>query len=75
LAWEDGICLGSCPHQTEGTFQVNNTARRPKIMVSADGQGLVSQSGALLLAEAARVTGPRKRVTETRGSDRSRRHA
>ena len=51
------------------------TARSPKIMVSADGQGLVSQSGALLLAEAARVTGPRKRVTETRGSDRSRRHA
>jgi len=57
LAWEDGICLGSCPHQTEGTFQVNNTARRPKITVSADGRGLVSQAGALLLAEAARVTG------------------
>jgi hypothetical protein len=57
LAWEDGICLGSCPHQTEGTFHVNNTARRPKITVSADGRGLVSQAGALLLAEAARVTG------------------
>ena len=36
---------------------MNNTARRPKITVSADGQGLVSQAGALLLAEAARVTG------------------
>jgi Transposase DDE domain group 1 len=36
---------------------VNNTARRPKITVSADGQGLVSQAGTLLLAEAARVTG------------------
>jgi hypothetical protein len=36
---------------------VNNTARRPKIAVSADGKGLVSQAGALLLAEAARVTG------------------
>jgi hypothetical protein len=36
---------------------VNNTARRPKITVSADGQGLVSQAGALLLLEAARVTG------------------
>jgi hypothetical protein len=35
---------------------VNNTARRPKITVSADGHGLVSQTGALLLAEAARVT-------------------
>ena len=32
---------------------MNNTARRPKITVSADGQGLVSQAGALLLAEAA----------------------
>jgi hypothetical protein len=36
---------------------VKNTARRPKITVSADGQGLVSQAGALLLAETARVTG------------------
>jgi hypothetical protein len=31
--------------------------RRPKITVSADGRGLVSQAGGLLLAEAARVTG------------------
>ena len=36
---------------------MNNTARRPKITVSADGQALVSQAGALLLAEAAQVTG------------------
>jgi hypothetical protein len=36
---------------------VNNTVRRPKITVSADGQGLVSQAGMLLLAEAALVTG------------------
>jgi hypothetical protein len=36
---------------------VNNTARHPKITVSADGQGLVSQAGSLLLAEAVRVTG------------------
>jgi hypothetical protein len=36
---------------------VNNTARRPKITVSADGRGLVSQAGSLLLLEAARVTG------------------
>ena len=34
-----------------------NTARRPKITVSADGKGLVSQAGALLLAETIRVTG------------------
>ena len=36
---------------------MKNTARRPKITVSADGTGLVSQAGTLLLAEAARVTG------------------
>jgi Transposase DDE domain group 1 len=36
---------------------VHNTACRTKITVSADGQGLVSQAGTLLLAEAARVTG------------------
>jgi hypothetical protein len=36
---------------------VQNTARLPKITVSADGQGLVSQAGALLLAETLRVTG------------------
>jgi hypothetical protein len=36
---------------------VQNTARRPKITVSADGKGLVSQSGGLLLAETLRITG------------------
>ena len=36
---------------------MKNTVRRPKITVSADGTGLVSQAGTLLLAEAARVTG------------------
>jgi Transposase DDE domain group 1 len=36
---------------------VQNTARRSTITVSADGKGLVSQAGALLLAETLRVTG------------------
>ena len=36
---------------------MNNTARRPKVTVSSDGRGLVSQAGALLLAETLRVTG------------------
>ena len=36
---------------------MKNTACRPKIIVSADGRGLVSQAGTLLLLEAARVTG------------------
>ncbi len=33
------------------------TARRPKIMVSADGTGIASQAGGLLLTQALRVTG------------------
>jgi hypothetical protein len=36
---------------------MKNTVRDPKITVSADGKGLVSQAGMLLLAEALRVTG------------------
>jgi hypothetical protein len=36
---------------------VQNTARRPKITVSTDGKGIVSQAGVLLLAETLRVTG------------------
>ena len=36
---------------------MQNTARRPKITVSADGTGIVSQAGALLLTETARITG------------------
>ncbi len=36
---------------------MNNIVRRTKITVSADGTGLVSQAGGLLLAEALRVTG------------------
>jgi hypothetical protein len=36
---------------------MQNTARRPKIMVSADGPGIVSHAGALLLTQTARITG------------------
>jgi len=36
---------------------VNNTARRSKITVSADGRGLVSQAGTLLLLETLRAAG------------------
>ena len=45
------------PHTAEGTFQMKNTARRPKIAVPADGPGIVSQAGAVLLTETARMTG------------------
>jgi hypothetical protein len=36
---------------------MQNTARRPKIVVSDDGRGIVSHAGAVLLTETARVTG------------------
>ena len=43
---------------------MNHTVRRPKIAVSADGKGLVSQAGSLLLAETLRVTGLGQGLTE-----------
>jgi Transposase DDE domain group 1 len=36
---------------------MQNTVRRPKVTVSADGPGIVSHAGALLLTEAALITG------------------
>jgi hypothetical protein len=36
---------------------VKNTARRPKFTVTADGKGIVSHAGAVLLTETARITG------------------
>ena len=50
-------CLESCPFRAEGTFKVNNSARSRRVAVSADGRGLVSQAGAVLLWETMRVTG------------------
>ena len=43
---------------------MQNTARHPKITVSADGKGIVSQAGALLLAGTLRVTGLGEGLTE-----------
>jgi len=56
LAWEDRACRRSCPRRGEDTFRVKKTVRHPKITVSADGRGVVSQAGALLLLEAAQVS-------------------
>ena len=52
---------------------MNNTVRRAKITVSADGTGLVSQAGVLLLAEAARVTGLGEGLAEGLAQWRARR--
>ena len=43
--------------RAEGTFQMNDSARSRRVAVSADGRGLVSQAGAVLLWETMRVTG------------------
>jgi Transposase DDE domain group 1 len=57
LSWDDRACLGSCRTSSEGTFQVNGIGWGSKIVVSADGKGIVCQAGGLLLTETLRVTG------------------
>src|SRR5580693_3588873 len=57
LTWKDRACRRSCPSPAEGTFPVKNSARSSRVTVSADGRGLVSQAGAVLLWETMRVTG------------------
>ena len=57
LTWEDWACRESCPYRAEGTFKVKNSARSSRVTVSADGRGLVSQAGAVLLRETMRVAG------------------
>ncbi|MGW0828260.1 IS1380 family transposase [Streptomyces sp. NPDC002845] len=43
--------------QQEGTFCVHTTGSRPKLIVSADGRGVVSHAGSRLLADLADATG------------------
>jgi DDE family transposase len=43
---------------------MKNTARPPKVIVSAGGSGMVSQAGALLLTQVLQVTGLRRRLSE-----------
>jgi Transposase DDE domain group 1 len=42
---------------------VKNTACRPKIIASADGSGIVSQAGALLLTQVLQVTGLERQLS------------
>ncbi len=57
LTWKDRACRRTCPPPAEGTCHVKNTSRRPRITVTGDASGVVSQAGALLLTQALRVTG------------------
>src|ERR1700749_439703 len=65
LTWKDRACLGSCPLPVKGTFQVKNSARSSRVAVSADGRGLVSQAGSVLLWETLRVTGLRRGLSQS----------
>jgi hypothetical protein len=51
LSWDNRACLRSCPPRVKATFRVKNSARRTRVAVSADGRGLVSQAGSVLLQE------------------------
>lgn len=42
---------------TKGTRRVKATGTRPKVIVTADGRGVVAHAGARLLADVAEVTG------------------
>jgi len=55
--WKNRTCLGTYQPRVEGTFPVKESARTARVMVPADGRGLVSQAGAVLLRETMRVTG------------------
>jgi hypothetical protein len=48
---------------------VKNTARRPKITVSADGSGIISQAGSVLLIRTLQVTGLGDHQGPRRGAD------
>ena len=89
LTWKNRACRETYLRSLKGTFRVQLSARNPKIMVSADGTGIVSQAGGLLLTQALRaqawtagwtrrrpvqaVHGPRKIITDLATMSRARR--
>ncbi|MEV7359488.1 hypothetical protein AB0O19_31425, partial [Kitasatospora sp. NPDC091276] len=56
MSCNDEACLRSQSFQQEGTFCVHTTRSRPKLVVSADGQGVVNHAGSRLLADLADAT-------------------
>src|SRR5918994_2941282 len=55
--WDDLACRRPMIARKEGTYREKATGTRPKIIVSADGRGVVGHAGARLLADVAEVTG------------------
>src|ERR1700691_3729022 len=64
LNWDNRACRRSCQSRFKGTYQVKNSARAAGVVVSADGRGVVSQAGAVLLWETMRVTGLGRGLSE-----------
>jgi hypothetical protein len=56
-AWDSVLAEGTGSPRRRGTPQVHATTTRPKITVTADGDGVVSHAGSRLLADIAQVTG------------------
>ncbi len=68
LTWKNRACRESSPASPKGTFQIQNTARRrPEITVSANGTGIVSHAGGVLLTQALPATGLDARLTAALG--------
>ncbi|MGW0880109.1 transposase [Streptomyces sp. NPDC002671] len=57
MSWDDEPCRGVRSYQAEGTFYVQAIGLRPRVVVSADGMGVVGHAGARLLADLAEATG------------------
>ena len=55
--WDDLACRRPVIVRKEGTYRVKATGTRPKIIVSADGRGVVGHAGARLLTDVAEATG------------------
>ncbi|MFJ5156739.1 hypothetical protein ACIQCF_35360, partial [Streptomyces sp. NPDC088353] len=56
MSCNDEACLRSQSYQQEGTFCVHTTRSRPKLVVSADGNGVANHAGSRLLADLADAT-------------------
>src|SRR5204862_931704 len=62
-----GLAEGLIHPATEGTFQMQVTGSRPKIVAVADGRGVVGHAGARLLADLADATGLTSGLSEALG--------
>src|SRR4051812_45167101 len=72
-AWDLGLAEGAGSTEQEGTSRVQPTTELPAVLVTADGQGVVSHVGARLLAGLSAATGLTAAYSEAMASTRERR--